>query len=45
MAIVAMVLSFIIGMMVYLTIKVHKEIKRKFETAEESETESEEEEG
>ena len=42
MGIITMVLSFIIGMLIYLTIKVHRETKKKFLTDEDEEEESEE---
>lgn len=43
MGILSMILSFTIGTLMYLTIKVHREIKKKFESEEESEEEEDDE--
>ena len=40
MGILSMILSFAIGMLTYLTFKIHKDIKRKFEVGEDEQEES-----
>ena len=42
MGIICMILSFFIGMVIYLTVKIHRDIKRKFETSDDVSEEEEE---
>ena len=43
MGIISMIMSFAIGMLIYLSVKIHKDIKKKFETADDEQSEEEEE--